>query len=245
VNNRGSIVWSETSLVLLPGLDGTGELFAPALELDWGGLRPVVRPLPALGPQDYDSLAEQIGVKLPDGELVLVAESFSSPLATLLAARHAGRVRALVLVSGFCAAPHSSRCGRLPPRPVFAVTPPNFFLRRFLTGEQAPPGLLESLSRALRQTPSATLAERVRVTLALDEQDCPDLGTLPVLLLQASQDRLLPWEVQSTLERHFPTATTEWINGPHLLMQTRAQDCRNAVIRFLATAGEPSAVVPN
>jgi hypothetical protein len=28
-----------------------------------------------------------------------------------------------------------------------------------------------------------------------------------------------------------------WVNGPHLLLQTRTQECRNAVIRFLSGIG--------
>jgi len=55
-----------------------------------------------------------------------------------------------------------------------------------------------------------------------------------VLLLQARQDRVIPWDAQSQLERHFPAAACHWIDGPHLLMQTRGQECREAVLGFLA-----------
>ena len=220
--------------MLLPGLDGTGELFASALELDWGGMHPVVCRLPATGPQDYPALAGELAPRLPEGELVLLAESFSSPLAMHLASRLPGQVRALVLASGFCTAPHSSGLGWLPLRPMFEVTPPAFFLKRYLTGEHAPQALLDHLTLVLQQTPGATLTERVRVVLALLEDECPAPGELPILLLQARHDRLIPWETQSQLERHFPDAEVDWINGPHMLMQTRTQDCRNAVIRFLA-----------
>lgn len=222
------------SLILLPGLDGTGELFAAARGLAWGGMRPVVCPLPFDGPQDYETLADRVGAGLPSGNLVLMAESFSTPLAMGLARRHADRVMAVVLVSGFCAAPHSSGLGWLPLRPLFGVAPPIFLLRRFLTGDAAPPELPEAIVRALQRTPAAALTERVRVVLALREDDCPDLGPLPVLLLQARQDRIIPWDAQSRLERHFPEATVEWIDGPHLLLQTRAEDCRDAVLRLLA-----------
>lgn len=232
--------WTDTTLVMLPGLDGTTQLLRSALELDWGGMRATTRALPAHGPQDYDTLVAAISPTLPAGGLVLLAESFSTPLAMLLAAREDARVKAVVLVAGFCANPQPSGLGWLPLQPLMSLTPPAFLLKQFLTGEDAPQELLDSLSHALGETSAATLAERVRVALALRETDCPNLRDLPVLLLQARHDRVIPWDAQSQLERHFPDATCHWVNGPHLLMQTRPQECRNAVINFLADATIPS-----
>jgi pimeloyl-ACP methyl ester carboxylesterase len=229
--------WTATTLVMLPGLDGTGELFEPALQLDWGGLRAVAVPLPTNGPQDYESLAQRLAPALPDGDLVLLAESFSTPLAMRLASQLGDRVKAVVLIAGFCASPQASSLGWLPLRPLFAVSPPAFFLKQFLTGESPPAALLSALTRVIGRVPGAILAERVRVVLALREADCPDLGQRPLLLLQAQQDRVIPWAAQSQLERHFPEATCVWLNGPHLLLQTRTQECRNAVIRFLTGLG--------
>ncbi len=227
---------SNKSLVMLPGLDGTAQLYRNALAMDWGGMRVTAMPLPDHGPQDYESLAGAVSPALPAGDLVLLAESFSTPLAMLLASNNENRVKALVLVCGFCANPQPSGLGWLPLQPLFAFTPPAFLLRQFLTGEDASQELLDSLAGMIGQVPGSILAERVRVTLALREPDCPDLRALPVLLLQARQDRLIPWDAQSQLERHFPEATCHWIDGPHLLMQTRTQECRDAVLAFLAGA---------
>ncbi|MBN8457198.1 MAG: alpha/beta hydrolase [Verrucomicrobia bacterium] len=225
------------SLILLPGLDGTGDLFGPIVGLDWGGVVPVILPLPQSGPQDYESLADALLTKLPEGQLVLLAESFSTPLALLLANRLGNRVSALVLAAGFCSAPHAPGLGWLPLRPLFSVTPPAFFLRKFLTGEDTDADLLDTLTGALRRTPASVMAERLRVVLALREQDSPSTGTTPILLLQASEDRIIPWTAQSSLERHLPDATVEWIEGPHLLLQARPTECHDAILRFLDTAG--------
>ena len=172
-------------------------------------------------------------VHLVPGDVVLLAESFSTPLATLIAASEGSRVKALVLVAGFCSSPQPSGLGWLPLQPLFSLTPPAFLLKQFLVDENSPPELLDSLAKSIRDIPGATLAERARVVLALRESDCPDLRGVPMLLLQARQDRVIPWDAQSQLERHFPDATCHWINGPHLLLQTRTQECRDAVIGFL------------
>jgi len=220
---------------MLPGLDGTGRLFESALALDWGGMRALALALPSHGPQDYQSLADAIAPTLPPGDLVLLAESFSTPLAMLLAAKEFTRIRALVLISGFCASPQPSGLGWLPLQPILSLTPPAFLLKQFLTGEEASQELLTSLTEATGLMPSATLAERVRVVLALREENCPELTGLPVLLLQAGQDRVIPWDAQSQLERHFPEATNHWIDGPHLLLQTCGEECRAALLEFLAS----------
>jgi len=221
---------------MLPGLHGTTQLYREALTLDWGGMATTAIPLPEHGPQDYETLAAVLAPTLPPTNLVLLAESFSTPLAMLLAATGGTRVKALVLVAGFCANPQPSGLGLLPLQPVFSFTPPSFLLKQFLSGEDAPRELLETLGNVIGRTPGATLAKRARVALALRESDCPDLRELPVLLLQARQDRVIPWDAQSQLERHFPDATCHWIDGPHLLLQTRTQECRDAVLDFLADA---------
>ncbi|MEI7956328.1 MAG: alpha/beta hydrolase [Verrucomicrobiota bacterium] len=226
--------WTDTTLVMLPGLHGTVRLYEPALAMDWGGMKAVAMALPSHGAQDYVSLAKGLSPTLPAGDLVLLAESFSTPLAMLLAAKGLPRVKALVLVSGFCSSPQPGGIGWLPLQPIFSLTPPVFLLKQFLTGEDASPDLLAALTATADRAPAATLAERVRVVLALREEECPDLGGLPVLLLQARQDRVIPWDAQSQLERHFPEAVCHWIDGPHLLMQTCGLECREAVLRFLA-----------
>jgi pimeloyl-ACP methyl ester carboxylesterase len=87
----------EPSLILLPGLDGTGDLFRPLLDVLPPGIDFLVVAYPADRPLTCDELlpilAEQIP---PDRPLVLVAESFSGPLALRFAAAHPDRVRAVV-----------------------------------------------------------------------------------------------------------------------------------------------------
>ncbi len=222
-----------TKLIMLPGLDGTGRMLADAAKLNWNGMQPTPLALPTRGPQDYDRLVKLFAAELPEERFVLLAESFSAPLAIRLAKLHAERVRALVLISGFCSAPQSQGLGWLPLRPLFALTPPAFFLRRFLVGPDAPAKLVKTLGQTLRKVPAGVLADRLRAGLALRARDCPPARNIPTLLLQARRDAVIPWEAQSRLERHMPHATVEWIDGPHMLLQTRPEDCRRAVLGFL------------
>jgi pimeloyl-[acyl-carrier protein] methyl ester esterase len=221
------------TVVILPGLDGTGLLTEEFAAGDWKGLAVQVIPIPKEGAQDYPALANKIAADLPPGPLILLGESFSSPLALRIAAQERQRVTALVLAGGFCSSPLSPALSLIPVRPLFLIRPPATILRKFLAGPDAPKSLIQRLSKAIRSVSSGTLTERVRVILALQEKDCPAPEGMPTLLLQARQDAMIPWETQSRLERHFVEPTVVWIDSPHLLLATRPEACREAVLAFL------------
>lgn len=92
-------------LVLLPGMDGTGELFAPLL-----GALPPDRASVVAYPRDvvlsYDELVAFVVQRLPVEEpFVLVAESFSGPIAVRVAAQHPAGLRGVVLCANFVVGP--------------------------------------------------------------------------------------------------------------------------------------------
>lgn len=220
-------------IVVFPGLDGTGLLSREFADGDWQGHPVTVLPLPKDGPQDYESLALSLAPQLPEGPLVLIGESFSGPIAMKLARRERGRIEALVIAGGFCASPAPSGLALVPLRPLFMLPPPAMFLRKYLVGPEAGHEMVEALSSAIRSVPSATLSARAEVILALRESDCPSFESLPILLVQAHHDKVLSWEVQSRLERHFPEAESVWIESPHLLLAMNPDACREAVVEFL------------
>lgn len=81
------------TLVLLPGMDGTGELFRPLLEVI-GTAWPVnVVSYPVGEVLSYEQLVDHAQSCLPGGPLILLGESFSGPIAATLAASLSDRVR--------------------------------------------------------------------------------------------------------------------------------------------------------
>lgn len=223
----------QAHIVIFPGLDGTGSLTREFAAGDWRGHHTTVMPLPVDSPQDYESLVNWMAERLPQGRLVLVGESFSAPLAMLLAARERGRVDALINVAGFCQSPVPPAFGLIPLRPFFLLPPPAPLLKKYLLDPDSSPNQVELLSKAIRSVPGSVLAERAEVVLALQEKDLPRLDDLPILLLQAKDDKIINWENQSLLERHFPHARVAWIESSHALFFTRPDECRKAVIEFL------------
>ena len=93
-------------LVLLPGLDGTGELFLDflaALPELWTA---TIVTYPTNGFLRYSDLRPYVGAAVPQLEpFVLVAESFSTPLAVWYAATAPPNLTAVVICTGFVGNP--------------------------------------------------------------------------------------------------------------------------------------------
>src|SRR5262249_21163064 len=90
------------SLVLLPGMDGTGVLFQPFITSLGTGVNARTIRYPNEKQLDHAELASFARSTLPSGmPVVLVGESFSGPVAVLLAAESGWDVRAVVLCASF------------------------------------------------------------------------------------------------------------------------------------------------
>lgn len=85
------------------------------------------------------------------------------------------------------------------------------------------------VANAIRDVDAEVLAARLRDVLRVDVQEAAKAISLPVLSLRASRDRLLA--------RPMPLASAEWheevIEGPHLLLQQRPNECADAMRRFV------------
>src|SRR5690349_12020217 len=91
-----------TAVVILPGMDGTGKLlddFAAALKPE---LDPIVLSYPGDRPLGYSELESLARAALPqDRPFVIVAESFSGPIAVAIGASQPAGLRGLILCCSF------------------------------------------------------------------------------------------------------------------------------------------------
>ncbi len=217
---------------LLPGLHGDASLFPPLVE-DLGDVLTECIEYPTNIPQSYESLEkwliEQLDWKIPR---VIIAESFSGPLALRLAKRFPQSVQGLVLAASFCASPTNANLALLPLRPLFMLSPPRRTLRHFLIGDEASEKQVTELKQIVSMIPSKVLSQRVRAILSLRPSDCPCLKNLPMLILQASDDNMIPWETQNQLRMRYDHATTHWLDGPHLILQSASAECASIIKQF-------------
>lgn len=215
--------------VLLPGLDGTGELFAPFVEAAPHGIRTIVVDYPT-SEASIEILERRAREKLTD-RCVVIAESFSGPIGVRVAADD--RVRALILCNSFITSPLLPALQHLVMAPLFAIPVPAFMLRFLLLGRRANPALVKSARSALRRLPARVVAHRVRQVLQAEERSTIRSLRKPVLYLRGVRDNLVSERSWRDLQTIPPDAEIARIPGPHMLLQVAPAECWNAIERFV------------
>lgn len=205
-------------LVLLPGLDGTGDLFAPFVAAAPPGFELHVISLPPLS--RYEELLVHVRAHLPSGRFAVLGESFSGPLAVAVARAEPQRTAAVILCNSLLSPPLGGWPRFLPWSLLFMLPPPRWVVRGFFVGRDAAPALVASVRDAVAKTPRNVLAARMRSVFQLS-RDVASIG-VPLLSLTGSGDLLVRAQ-RREIARIAPTATFAKIDGPHLLLQARPE----------------------
>jgi pimeloyl-ACP methyl ester carboxylesterase len=221
-------------LILLPGLHGTGELYTPLLECISPELRPKVISYPIDRQLTYEQLLELVEDELKhESELILLAESFSGPLAIRYAARHPRQVRALVLCATFVTSPMGLTVITLL-RWCSRVQPPKTVLRLLMLRWTTPRTTCRWVQKAIARVPPAVIAHRLAETHELDVRDDLVRCQAPVLYLQASADRIVrPRNLEQMLQIQHRMVSRA-MDGPHMLLQLQPRLAWKYVREFLA-----------
>ncbi len=223
-------------LVLLPGLDGTGNLFTPFLKVLPDHYSPLVVAYPPDASLTLAELTDYSRARLPENEdYVLVAESFSGPVGIELAARQPQHLKALILCATFVynPAPLSVDFSFFLRDWQFATSPPRVLIKRFLVGWDAPSSLLEELLKTVRTVTPEVLAFRARSLFKVDVRQAFKKCRVPVLYLAARRDKLLTRSSLRKMLEIKPEMKVIEIDGPHLLMQRHPRACFEAIDGFI------------
>ena len=117
------------SLVLLPGLDGTGRLFDPLIRHLPEWIHPVVVSYPKDQSYGYQDLMKIVTRSLPeDTDFVILGESFSGPLSIMIARQRPKRLIGLILCATFVKNPFRflpSWAGYFSVSPIYLFWPAN------------------------------------------------------------------------------------------------------------------------
>jgi pimeloyl-[acyl-carrier protein] methyl ester esterase len=224
-------------LVLLPGMDGTGDLFASLV----GALAPsmpveVVR-YPGHEALGYEDLHKFILARMTTAPFVLLGESFSGPLAISIAATQPSGLHGVILSCTFAQNPRPafSFASGLADNWVSRKIPPHLLTRLvapLLLGRSAPARLRTALEQALRKLSPQAMAKRTQEVLRVDVRDKLKLIRVPVMYLQAEQDRVVPASAATSLKQNFPSIEIVRIDGPHCLLQVSPAPAALAIQSF-------------
>jgi len=221
-----------TTLVLLPGLDGTEIFFRPLLAALPTWVKPLVVTYPISGANDYSDLLAVVQAAVEDSkEFYVLGWSFSGPLAVMLTVKDPTRIRGVILCASFVRPPHPV----LSWLPVAVISPVVHLVR---WARRTPMFLFNDMFRRDKaatwaRVPTRVLVARARAILALDARDCLRECSRPVLYVAGSRDKIVPsWNAEEVV-RELPSTKVVTIDGPHLALYTNPAAAVHAIVRFI------------
>lgn len=225
--------------LFLPGLDGTGKLFEPILACVPVGVTPVVVRYPTDRSSDAHELVKLIEAAFPPEDFILVAESFSGPLALRVAGAQPPGLRALVLCATFAESPIPRAVASLLALGVRAGHPslpmPEWLLRRCLFGDGSTE-LLDRFRETWRAVSAKALASRFKVLAEHGGGGAPPALHLPALYIRATRDRMVGARGLGQLRKRLPRLLVAEIDAPHLALQCQPKPAVKLIVEFLASA---------
>lgn len=224
--------------VLLPGLDGTGQLFAPLLRQ----LPPDVSASVVAYPRDeklsYEQLKSYVLKAVPATDsYVLIAESFSGPLAVEIAATQPENLQALVLCASFVSNPvptllHWIRFFNHPFW--FRFRLPHSFVRYGAAMWDCEAEVIDELIAQSASVRPEVLSHRLTQIMQVDVRESLQCCRMPLLYLRAKRDLLVQRQSWKEIARLYPQASYADIDASHFVLQHKPAASWQAIQTFLA-----------
>lgn len=223
------------TLVLLPGMDGTGLLFEPFIHALGNAATVRVIAYPVDQPMGYEALRLFVDSALPDNApFVLLAESFAGPIAIQLAADGNARLLGLILCCTFVRNPRPKLAWS---EFLLSVMPMSWVPRRvmshFLLGRFSTQVLRDAIASAVGQVAPAVMRARIRAVMAVDVSAQMARIRVPCLYIRAAQDRLVPPDACGYIQRLSAATRKTLLDGPHCLLQAAPDEAAKVVNAFL------------
>lgn len=165
-----------------------------------------------------------------------MAESFSTPLAIKYAATNPAGLEGVVLCAGFATSPVQGWrrfLGSLLAPLLFRVPLSSLAAKLWLLGWAASPSLVAAVQLAVSSVRPEVLTARLRAVLGCDVRMDLSQITVPVLYLQAKQDRLVSASCLEVIQQSKPEVAVVVLDGPHLLLQRYPLQAAEVVVEFI------------
>lgn len=214
------------TLVLMPGLDGTGLLFERFLAALPPEIQTKVIDYPDT-PASVEQYASFAASAFPPGRAVLLAESFSGLVALQMLREQQVSVESIIFVASFGEAPRPHLKWLRPIVPILVKAVPlvpAWVWRSFCLGSRASGADILWFKNALLRVTPHTIAHRLQLVLSARFADQPRC-TAPAYYLQAKGDRLISSRAPQQLQRAFQHFTLVPVAGPHFLLQAAPLEC--------------------
>lgn len=219
-------------ICLLPGLDGSGDLFKPLLaELGDCFDTTVIRYRES---STFEETVAEAESQIPDVDTVsLVAESFSGLVATVILAKRKRNFGPSVFSATFARTPFQSLTKLVSwlPERAFQVGAANrLALELFGLDSEAPEALVNQAAAVLESADKAALKARIGILSKIDVSDQLRMVDVPVLYIRAKRDRIVSRKRGEEMVKYLPNVRVTEIDGPHLILQAEPALAAQAIV---------------
>ena len=231
---------STPAIVLLPGMDGTGKLFAEFTHVLGPAIEWQIVAYPKSEPLGYRELEALARAALPrDRPFVVLGESFSGPVAIRIAAQPPAGLVGVILCGTFAKNPYPLFGWAGPLAAWFPLKSlPQWVRAPLMWGSVSPERAPEQLARAIADVSDVVIRHRIAALLGVDESEALACIRVPTLVLQAEHDLVIPDSATQWIMETAAQAQLVRVDGPHLLLQTRPVECAAAVLDFVRACAE-------
>lgn len=233
-------IQSLVTLILLPGMDGTGALFENFIASLSPEIKTVVISYPKTGRLNYEALtvlatAQIQSAQIPKGApYIILGESFSGPIAIALAANATDQLKGLILSCSFASNPRPllSKFSFLVP----AIPITKFWLdilSKFLMSGFSSEKVYQLLQKTLPTVSPITLRSRLEAVINVDYSAKLTNIKVPILYLRGRHDYLVPASASELIFKLAKNVTLIELDSPHLLLQVAHKEAAANVQTFI------------
>ena len=217
-------------ILLLPGMDGTGELLE-----DLAGRLSPSRPVhivsyPLDKPLRYDDLTAFATARAPKERFAILGESFSGPVAIEIAASQP-QAAGLILASSFAWHPAPSLLAPFA-RLLDLRRMPAWIADAALLGATGTPELRARLHALLKKLPREIVQARAAAALRVDKRNRLREIACPVMCLHGRFDRVTGKRCLRQILLAQPRCQLRRFDAAHMLLETHPVEAARAIDKF-------------
>ena len=220
----------------MPGMDGTGLSFEPIGPFLSEEAEVTVVRYPSDRFLSFDEMVECAAAQIPPGDPpIVIAESFSGPVAIKMIGSGRVKAAALILCATFAKSPRPvvwriMRFLRLP----LLIKPdmPKRFFRFVIGNEKLIAELVPLWKKIHAQVPARVMQHRLKIVNEVDVTAWLAEIKIPCCYLQATNDRLVPAACAEEIKKIAPFVKIEKIDAPHFILQANPRLCLQAIADF-------------
>ena len=218
-------------IVLLPGLDGTGELFAPLIDKLPKFVETQIIKYDTQKKHSYQELVDYVISKLPDDDFVLLAESFSGFIAYQIGLKKLENLKHIILVATFLQNPRPILLNLITSSYILSLPIPKVITKMFFLGFSANIKTINLFQKVIKKVSYEVLYFRLQEIKKLKLKK--EVITLPTTYIQARDDQLVLENSLKDWKEVCPKLKIYQVEGKHLILQSNPNICAEIITNII------------